>query len=371
LNIVTQMEAGGAQKAALQICEKLIELGYRSEVWFIYKKRPIYEGYACVRCVADRRPKSFWEICQILGRLWNWIYKTKPVGVITYTHYANIIGQFIAWAARIPYRLTTQHSPSWSYPLVARFFDAIWGSLKIYTANIYASESVRISFDSYPASYRARSCVVVNGLLKPQPSCANKQEARQKLGLPKKALIIVNIGRLALEKNQGMLIKAIAKIPRSDIILAIAGAGELCSQLYSLIAKNGVVDRVFLLGELPPPQVYDLLIAGDIFAFPSRYESFGFALVEAMMLGLPVLVSDIDAHREVVGDAGIFLPVDDVEAWAQAMVSLAENPLLRMEIAARAQARAEAYDLDRMVDGYLRALFGENPDALQTARRRG
>jgi phage replication-related protein YjqB (UPF0714/DUF867 family) len=44
LNIVTQMEAGGAQKAALQICEKLMEKGFRSEVWFLYKKRPTYES---------------------------------------------------------------------------------------------------------------------------------------------------------------------------------------------------------------------------------------------------------------------------------------------------------------------------------------
>jgi len=369
LNIVTQMEAGGAQKAALQICEKLMEKGFRSEVWFLYKKRPTYESLPYVWWICSNRPDKPGDIFRLLYTLRKWIIEAAPIAIITYTHYANVIGQLVAWSVGIPYRLATQRNPSWSYPLGARWCDRLCGTLGIYTANIYVSESVKKSFASYPLPYRRRSRVVVNGLAKPCPS-VTKAEARQKLGFPQEAVIIVNVGRLSYQKNQEMLVKAIARIPDNKVILAIAGDGELRAQIHTLIARNDLTHRVVLLGELLPSQIPDFLVAGDIFAFPSRYEAFGFALVEAMMLGLPVLVSDIDAHREVVGDAGIFLPVDNIEAWTQAVISLVEDPLLRTEMAARAQERAKAYDLDRMIDGYLRALFGEGPDALYSARRR-
>ncbi len=357
LNIVTQMEAAGAQKAALQVCEELIERGYRSEVWFLYKKRATFEALTYVKCVSDERPRNLREFVLLLIRLREWMSDTKPMGVITYTHYANIIGQVIAYTLGVENRLATHHSPSWSYPLVARLCDMILGTLGVYTSIIYVSESVRKSFVRYPCLYKSKGRVVVNGL-RVLRSRATKAEARQGFGLPQDAIIVVNIGRLAYEKNQQMLIKAIARIPDDEVLLAIAGDGELRTELQELVRANGLERRVFLLGELEPTRIPELLVAGDIFAFPSRYEAFGFALVEAMMLGLPVLVSDIEAHRDVVGNAGIFLPVHNSQAWRDAILRLSKDSKFREEFGARAKERATLYTLNRMVDGYIRVLFG-------------
>lgn len=363
VNIVTQMEAAGAQNAAIQICSALRERGWNSQVWFLYKKRSVYDDtYDCIKWICDKRPSTVIEVCNLLLTLRNWMLKERPVAVITYTHYANVIGQFLAWSAGIPYRLATQRSPSWSYPFGVRFLDKLWGTLGIYTANIYVSESVAKSFEKYPNHYRSKSRTVLNGLRRPQPSMS-KEEARQKLGISRDAVVVVNVGRLARQKNQEVLIAAIAKIPNENVVLFIAGEGELRSQLSTLVNVYGLKHRVFLLGELPPSEIPNLLVAGDIFAFPSRYEAFGFALVEAMMLGLPVLVSDIDAHREVVGDAGIFLPINDPQAWSEAIVLLSEDAGLRERLGMQAKERAALYTLDSMVDGYLEALFGGDDNA--------
>lgn len=356
INIVTQMEGGGAQKAAIQMCENFNKRGFRSEVWFLYKKRATYESYANTRWILDRRPKKFGEVLHLFRTLWTWLREANPIGVITYTHYANVIGQLTAWAVGVRYRLATQRNPSWSYPTGARLMDALFGSIGIYTANIFVSKSVEKSFANYPKSYKARSCVALNGLKKPIPTIS-KAEARQKFGLPQDAFIIINLGRLAFQKNQELLIRVIAEIPNEKVVLVIAGDGELHEQLYSLACEKQVIDRVFLLGELLPTQIPNFLISGDIAAFPSRYEAFGFALVEAMMVGLPVIVSDIEAHREIVGDAGIFLPLDDTEAWTQCFLRLMGDPSLVRHLAERAQLRAQLYDLEQMVDAYLRALL--------------
>ncbi|WP_322511285.1 glycosyltransferase family 4 protein [Chloroflexus sp.] len=354
VNIVTQMEAGGAQKAAVQICERLIEQGLRAEVWFLYKKRPTYTDRPYVRWLWDKKPDNVAAFLALCTKLYHWLRLAKPDGVITYTHYANIIGQTIARLAGIPHRLATQRNPSWSYPASARWIDWIIGSLGVYTKNIFVSHSVERSFQSYPLPYLQRSAVVFNGLRAPVTAC-DKMSARQRLALPADRTIIVSVGRLAHQKNHALLIEALCSL--SCCQLVIAGDGELRAELERLIRDRQCADRVTLLGELPPQRIGCLLIAGDIFALPSRYEAFGFATVEAMMMGLPVVVSDLDVNREIIGDAGIFLPIDDRERWRDTFQSLAENESLRRELGQRAKRRAALYDLDRMVDGYIQHLF--------------
>ncbi|MFN3805434.1 MAG: glycosyltransferase family 4 protein [Pyrobaculum sp.] len=322
-------------------------------------------GY--IKWICDRRPNKLSEVYNLLLTLRNWMLQEQPIGVITYTHYANVIGQFLAWSVGIRYRLATQRNPSWSYPFGVRLLDKLWGTVGIYTANIYVSQSVANSFGKYPNRYRSRSRIVLNGLRIPRPSLS-REEARQKLAIPPDAVVVVNVGRLAPQKNQEVLISAIAKIPNENVILLIAGDGELRSELSVLVDLYGLKRRVRFLGELPPSEIPDLLVSSDIFAFPSRYEAFGFALVEAMMLGLPVLVSDIAAHKEVVGDAGVFLPTNDPRAWSEAIMLLSEDVELRKRLGMRAKERAALYTLDSMVDGYLEALFGGDDNASGFAR---
>jgi hypothetical protein len=63
VQIVTQMEAGGAQRVAMLLGEALRERGYESEVWFLYLKRPTYVNFPGVRVLLDHSPLSF-GLCQ-------------------------------------------------------------------------------------------------------------------------------------------------------------------------------------------------------------------------------------------------------------------------------------------------------------------
>jgi glycosyltransferase involved in cell wall biosynthesis len=67
-------------------------------------------------------------------------------------------------------------------------------------------------------------------------------------------------------------------------------------------------------------------LLGGAFALlaPSRYEGFGLAPLEALTMGVPVVASDMDAHREVAGEAALYAPIDDAEAFAQELARLAD-----------------------------------------------
>src|SRR4051794_14302204 len=89
VQIVTQMEAAGAQKVAHVLSDGLRALGHDSELWFLYRKRPAYDGIPHVRVIFEERPRpsSFASIpVQILRAL----RESGPDVLITHTHYANV-----------------------------------------------------------------------------------------------------------------------------------------------------------------------------------------------------------------------------------------------------------------------------------------
>ena len=358
------MAAGGTQTVAMRMATELRRRGHVAETWFLYLKRPTYFGQEGVRALLDHPPKGKTSHLGLLIALIQQLRLFRPDAVVTHGLYASIPGQMGAFIAGVPVRVASQQNPSWIHPRLARYLDCMMGSLGIYTANITASHSVYESFEGYPKFYVNRLRVIHNGLLFDE-SVLEPAEAREKFGLPKQVLLVVNVGRLAQQKNQELLLRAFPFLP--EVHLAIAGDGELKQTLVQIAATLGVQDRVHLLGEISPADIPDFLRAGDLFAFPSRWEGFGIAVVEAMHAGLPVVASDIPALREVLRGAdgepaGLLLSPDDGPAWSRAIQRVLEDNGLRADLSLRARQRAACFDLKRMVDGYEDCLKGSAAD---------
>lgn len=354
VNIVTQMEAGGAQGAAMRVAAELRQRGQIAETWFLYLKRPTYLNQEGVRVLFERPPSKPADYAHIFNLLIRELSSFKPTSVITYTHYANILGQIAALILGVPTRVASQRNPSDCYPRAARYLDWIIGNLGVYTANIAVSQSVYQSFISYPPSYIKRLRVVYNGVSLTE-SLLDQVEARAKFGLPKQAPLVINVGRLAYQKNQEVLLKAFRSLPA--VHLAIAGDGELRENLTQQALTLGLEDRVHFVGEVSPKDIPDFLRAGDVFAFPSHFEAFGFALVEAMHAGLPVIASNIPALSDVIGatesePAGLLIPPEDDQAWAQSIQQVLEDNQLKITLSSRSRQRATLFSLKNMVDGY-------------------
>lgn len=113
--------------------------------------------------------------------------------------------------------------------------------------------------------------------------------------------------------------------------LLVVGGGPDGERLRALAARLGIAQRCEIPGPVPHEQVPQVLHRLDVYVAPSRSESFGVAVLEASACGLPVVVSDAGGLPEVVRDGvtGRIVPVEDVEATADAILELVRSAELR------------------------------------------
>lgn len=365
LLIVTKLAKGGAMVVPLQVAAALRERGYEAETWFLYQHEPAYENEPGVRVLLPRQARGLLDYVRIFWRLIPAMRAFRPDAVHGALPLGNVFGLLAAAITRCPSRVASQHSPAATHNIVMQWLDKLWGSLGIYTANIAVSYSVKESYKGYPRAYVRRLLVVQNGVRASRPS-RTKAAAREHFGLPKDARLIGTLGRLAHEKNQSFLLDVLAGLP--DVHLALAGDGELRSQIEQQAHAMGLAARVHLLGAVPPEDVSDFLETLDIFVLPSRFEGLPIALVEAMQAARPIIVSDIPSTLEVVsseaGDiAGVILGTESPEPWSASIRDLFENPETLRTLADAAKRRGDDFTLDRMVDGYVACLFPDSPSS--------
>lgn len=154
-------------------------------------------------------------------------------------------------------------------------------------------------------------------------------------------------------KNLETVLRAMSTVPQ----LRLAVAGRFDGSPYLAMAKElGVSHRVDFLGFVK--DMPTLMRSVDFLVFPSRYDSFGLVLLEAMASGLPVVTSRTSGASELIPDsAGIIIAdPDDVSALARAMQTLTHDPMLRQRMGLAGRQVSQAYSWRRMAQQYLDAL---------------
>ena len=129
------------------------------------------------------------------------------------------------------------------------------------------------------------------------------------------------MANLVEDKGHETLLKAFKNITNAKLLLA--GEGPLQRQLEELTAAYGMNDRVEFVGVIPREQACEFFQAVDAFVHPSRYETFGIVLIEALSTGRPVIATRCGGPNDIVRDEdGILVDVDDVDGLAEAMRSM-------------------------------------------------
>jgi glycosyltransferase involved in cell wall biosynthesis len=286
--------------------------------------------------------------------------------LIAYQTSPSILVGIVGWLRRCRVRVVHQTCMPSETAAPVRWLDRLAGTLGLYTANVVNSAATCAAFDAYPPSYRRSLILIEHGLDAPAPA-GTRAQARARFGLPQSRRLLLNVGRLVEQKNQEVLISALAEL--ADVHLVLVGAGLNETSYRTLARRLGVAERVHMLGALPEQDVADLYLAADLFAFPSRWETFGLAAVEAAMLGVPIVAADLPVLREVLHADGAapaaFVAADDVSAWVAAIRAVLAAPPRPQAVIAFAQAMRRKYSRARMIAGYL-ALFGQ-----QSGDRRG
>jgi len=145
-------------------------------------------------------------------------------------------------------------------PRLVRLLDKLVGALGLYSANIINSASTWAEFARYPARYRRSMILIEHGLDAPAPA-ASRDDVRRRFNLPLAQPVLLNVGRLAPQKNQDVLIRALACLPQAHLV--VAGAGLKQSAFHEFAVTLGVDDRLHLLGPLPAEDIADLYAAAE------------------------------------------------------------------------------------------------------------
>ena len=353
LVFVTQLEAGGAQKAAFNLSNGLNAKKHNSQVVFLYRKNNSYqnENYKLIR---ENKP-SISSLVSFIRDLILFLRDEKPDAIISFTYYSNILVQLSGYLLGIKIRIASQRNPSYSYPLVARFLDRILGTLNLYSHNVMVSKTVLSSFDKYPPAYLKRCIVIYNGV-KEHHIDLGRNALREKLNIEINRFVLINVGRLSDQKNQELLIKAIKGV--YGIQLLIIGEGELENHLK---LKASGLDVKFL-GQVGPESVREYLKASDLFVFPSKFEGMSNALLEALSVGIPVLVSSITEQKEVLSDGeveyGITLDPNDHLEWRNSILALRDSLVEREHLSKLSAKRGKHFSIENMVRQFEELLIG-------------
>ncbi|GAB4259849.1 glycosyltransferase family 4 protein [Thermincola ferriacetica] len=164
--------------------------------------------------------------------------------------------------------------------------------------------------------------VVYNGvdhdLFKPVDRQKTKGFLRREYGL--ETGYILYVGTLEPRKNLVNLLRAY-KLAREKFNISpqmvIAGSkGWLYKDIFKTVSDLGLNDSIVFTGYIPDDHLPFFYNGASVFVYPSIYEGFGLPPLEAMACGTPVVVSNVSSLPEVVGDAGVTVSPDDIEAMA-------------------------------------------------------
>jgi glycosyltransferase involved in cell wall biosynthesis len=181
--------------------------------------------------------------------------------------------------------------------------------------------------------------------------------------LGKTGFTAVFIGRVVPEKSLDTLIRAVAlarqRIP--GMALWLVGGGYARPELEALVAELGVGDAVRFWGQQIDTAPF--FSAADVFTMSSISEGLPMSLLQSMSLGTPAILTDVDGMGEILRltGSGLLVPVGDHAAMADALVRMAQDDTLRVELSRLAlEAYQHRFTLETMAAGYMTLYRGNH-----------
>jgi glycosyltransferase involved in cell wall biosynthesis len=200
---------------------------------------------------------------------------------------------------------------------------------------------------NYPISQVRTIYHGVSDKFRVETDSARLEHAREEYELPERFILFV--GHLYPQKNFATLARAFARL-REAIPHRLVVAGRPRYKFegdLGLIRDLGISDRVDFLYYVPNddlPLIYNL---ADCFVYPSLYESFGLAQLEAMACGCPVIGANAGAIPEVTGGTALLFDPHSPEDLAQAILKVVTEPEVRRDLVARALVRVREFTWER------------------------
>ena len=175
-------------------------------------------------------------------------------------------------------------------------------------------------------------------------------------GFAPDAVLFVTAGRLNIQKQHDVLIKAFAQLSNQyqKAQLLIAGEGPLRDQLEKQAQDSNLADRVHFLGVRS--DIPDILNAADVFVLSSQWEGNPLSVMEAMAAGKPIVATTVGGVPELIDDqsTGLLVPPGDIDALAHALQYFLANPQMIEQLGILALHKAKKdFSIDVTIDKYI------------------
>ena len=224
----------------------------------------------------------------------------------------------------------------------------IWYASHVITVSEYSAKDIQELY-GLP---KERITVIPNGVSRDFMPDREEQrfgEVRSQYNIPSGPYILF-LGGADPRKNHITLFQAYAQKEALRYSHALVIVGNPVHRLGTIMESArslGISDRVLCAGTVARDDLRVLYSHADLFVFPSRYEGFGFPVLEAMACGTPVITSKTTSLPEVAGDAALLVNPDDPEEIAEGIVRVLEDPMFREQLRSKGFERARQFTWER------------------------
>lgn len=348
LFVIDTLQTGGAEQSLLanairfknmqpvvchlyagdQLKQRFIDHGIIVHSVGLKKKYGFSQAYKQLKTIVQKEQPdiivAYLTRSELVARLVGRVMHIPVIGNFVSDLYSDAYNSTLSWKAKmlVPFF-------KWANRSTARFckgFMAITEAVKLSNGKALGIDANKIE-----VIYRGRD--------------SNVFRFRVPQTFPGKPLRFLNVGRLVPVKGQRDMILAFKEFLPAypQAVLHIAGDGPARGSLSALINELGLQHNVVLLGSRS--DVPQLINEYDCFVFPSHSEGFGAATLEAMFAGLPVLVSNIPAHKELIThmETGYFFETGSVQSITQALLWYKDNLAVANAMAVNANKHARQH----------------------------
>lgn len=327
--VLGSMGQGGAEKVISVLSKDYAEKGWDTDIIVLLSNSVAYELHPNTRLVdfSGNGQSRIKRLPYWLHNLREYIKKNKPDVVLSFAARINIIVQIagIGYTSRL--FVSERNDPKND----GRSKIVDWVTKILYPKTdgvIFQTKRAKTYFGN-----------LKNGYIIPNPISV---EAYAKSEKQKK---IVSVGSLKPQKNQKLLIDAFASIASEfpEYQLVIYGEGDLRKELEKQIVDLNLQGRILLPGG--KRNVHECISDAELFVLSSDYEGLSNALLEALMMGLPCVSTNVAGADEYIdGSNGMITPVGDRESLSAAMKMMLTDSVYRKQCGEYAMQKASDFD---------------------------
>ena len=352
---INSLGKGGAERVLTVLAGYFAQDGYRVSIVTLWRAENEYEVPAGVKRVNLGDEKvSGGRLALAVRRftgLRGLIKKENPDIVISFCMKANFRSVFSMLGMRIPLLVSVRSDPQIDYAphkFLTKWMERKAAGCVFQTPDAQAffgerlRKKSRIIWNPIDEKYLPENRESAKGAL------AGGGADRQERGGGAGDICIITVGRITFEKNQLMLLKAFDRIkdkfPSARVRVYGEGiGGDAWKEMDAYIRQNGIAHRVEFMG--PSSSLEKEIVNAALFVLPSNYEGMSNALMEAMVMGLPVIATDCPcggcATLIKEGISGFLVPTGDDVALAEAMERVLSDKKLAEKLSENAGRLSE------------------------------